>query len=136
MIHERDEMQWNQNLCLPSTSMAGSTSGSGNSWTAGTSQGITSPKRPTPDLKLSTSGIRIRSRRWTWISSPESVMRWTAHQPTLLNIHLADALWLYAAALFLLKCLAKFCRSFQWLSALVKSCRKPLNQLFCCYLEH
>ena len=100
MIHERDEMQWNQNLCLPSTSMAGSTSGSGNSWTAGISQGTTSPKRQTPDLKSSTSGIRIRSKKWTWISSPESVMCWTAHQPTLLNIHLADALWLYAAALF------------------------------------
>lgn len=121
MIHERDEMQWNQNLCLPSTIMVESTSGSGNSWTAGTSQGITSPKRPTPDLKLSTSGIRIKSKKWTWISSPASVMCWTAPLRTLLNIHLADALWLYAAAHFLLKCSVNLCRSFQWISTLVES---------------
>ena len=83
-------MQWNQNLCLPSTSMVGSTSGSGNSWTVGISQGTTSPRRPTPDLKSSTSGIRIRLRRWTWTSSPESVMCWTAHRRTLSNTHLAE----------------------------------------------
>ena len=35
---------------------------------------------------------------------------------------------------FLLKCSGNFRRSFQWISALVESCRNPLNQLFCCQL--
>ena len=120
-------MQWNQNLCLPSKSMAGSTSGSGNLWTAGILQGTTSPKRPTPDLKSSTSGIRIRSKRWTWISSPESVMCWTAPLRTLSNTHLADALWLLRCGVFYLKILIFI---FYLLLLIIKSSHKN------CHLEN
>ena len=105
-------MLWNQNLCLPSTNKAGLTSDSGNSWTADTSQGTTSPKRPTPDLKLSTSGIRIRLRKWAWTSSPESVLCWTAHRQTLSNMHIADALWLYTAARFFVEMFGEFMPKF------------------------